>query len=203
MMITGSIVMFAGTSAPNGWLICDGSAISRETYSSLFNEIGTTFGEGDGETTFNIPDISGKVLIGYSETHPFLTTGGEEYHTLTDSEIPSHVHNVGQHGHQNEITFKTPELSHSITQAAFTYSQPNQTQSGIYGGSNGGYGSKTSTNATLSTKVSVSNHAASACTLTGSITDKPAFNTENAGLSDSHNNMQPYITLNYIIYAGV
>ena len=52
---TGGIVEYAGTTAPNGWLLCDGSAISRTTYADLFEVIGTTFGEGDGSTTFNLP----------------------------------------------------------------------------------------------------------------------------------------------------
>lgn len=54
---TGSIVPFAGSTAPEGYLLCDGSAISRTTYSALFSVIGTTYGEGDGNTTFNIPDL--------------------------------------------------------------------------------------------------------------------------------------------------
>ena len=55
---TGSVTAFAGTSAPTGWLKCDGSAISRTTYSELFNVIGTTYGAGDGSTTFNLPTQS-------------------------------------------------------------------------------------------------------------------------------------------------
>jgi len=66
----GSISLFAGTTAPSGWLICDGSAVSRTTYANLFSVIGTTYGAGDGSTTFNIPDIQGKVPVGinFSDT---------------------------------------------------------------------------------------------------------------------------------------
>lgn len=56
---SGSIVMYGGSVAPGGWLLCDGSAISRTAYSGLFGRIGTTFGVGDGSTTFNLPDFGG------------------------------------------------------------------------------------------------------------------------------------------------
>ena len=52
---TGAVMAFAGSSAPEGWLVCDGSAISRTTYADLFAVIGTTYGDGDGNTTFNLP----------------------------------------------------------------------------------------------------------------------------------------------------
>ena len=63
----GAIVLFGGTNAPTGWLICDGSAISRTTYSKLFSAIGTTFGEGDGITTFNLPNYKGKFAVGLDQ----------------------------------------------------------------------------------------------------------------------------------------
>ena len=60
----GMVVPFAGSTAPSGWLICDGAAISRSTYSALFAVIGTTYGAGDGSTTFNIPDLQDRILQG-------------------------------------------------------------------------------------------------------------------------------------------
>jgi microcystin-dependent protein len=57
---------FAGTAAPSGWLLCDGSAINRSTYATLFGIIGTTYGSGDGTTTFNLPDLRGRVAVGLS-----------------------------------------------------------------------------------------------------------------------------------------
>lgn len=60
----GSIVGYGGTSAPTGWLMCDGSAVSRSTYSALFTAIGTAHGSGDGSTTFNLPDYRGRFLRG-------------------------------------------------------------------------------------------------------------------------------------------
>jgi len=60
----GAVEAFAGSSAPNGWLLCDGTAVSRTTYSSLFSVVSTTFGVGNGSTTFNVPDLRGRVPMG-------------------------------------------------------------------------------------------------------------------------------------------
>lgn len=91
----GTIVGYAGATAPDGWLICDGSTISRSLYSALFSAIGTSYGAGNGSTTFNIPDLRGRVGVGKSTDTEFNTlgkTGGEKTHTLTIEEIPSHTH---------------------------------------------------------------------------------------------------------------
>lgn len=64
---SGSMTAFGGTSAPSGWLMCDGSAVSRTTYASLWTAIGTTFGAGDGSSTFNIPDLRGRVIAGQDD----------------------------------------------------------------------------------------------------------------------------------------
>ena len=92
----GTIKLFAGDNAPTNYLICDGSAISRETYSTLFSVIGTKYGIGDGATTFNIPDLRGKFVVGLDSNDTDFDnlgeTGGEKEHTLTIDEIPSHNH---------------------------------------------------------------------------------------------------------------
>ena len=88
---SGSIVDFASTVAPSGWLICDGSAIDRTANAALFNAIGTKFGTGDGTTTFNIPDFRNRVSIG-SDSWILGQAGGESTHTLVTSEMPSHNH---------------------------------------------------------------------------------------------------------------
>lgn len=70
--------------------MCDGSAVSRTTYATLFTAIGTAYGTGDGSTTFNIPDLRGRIAVGKNAA-TFSTlgaTGGEETHTLTTPEIP-------------------------------------------------------------------------------------------------------------------
>lgn len=65
----GDIIAFYGSTAPEGTLVCNGAAISRTTYSELFGVIGTTAGAGDGSTTFNLPDLRGKWLMGADEEH--------------------------------------------------------------------------------------------------------------------------------------
>jgi microcystin-dependent protein len=65
---SGAVFHFAMTSAPTGYLVCDGSAVSRSTYADLFTAIGTTFGSGDGSSTFNLPNLVGQFIRGYNST---------------------------------------------------------------------------------------------------------------------------------------
>lgn len=92
----GGIVEFAGATAPKGWLLCDGSAVSRTDYAELFETIGITFGAGDGSTTFNLPNRKGKTGVGVdSSNEKFASIGatfGEEEHKLTIDEMPKHKH---------------------------------------------------------------------------------------------------------------
>jgi microcystin-dependent protein len=67
----GMLSPYGGTSAPSGWLLCDGSAVSRTTYSDLFGVIGTTYGVGDGSTTFNLPDMRAAVPVGAGTSTQF------------------------------------------------------------------------------------------------------------------------------------
>ena len=95
----GSMIPFGSQeNIPSNWKICDGSAISRETYAELFNVIGTSYGEGDGSTTFNLPDKRGRVSVGLdSNQTEFDTIGkraGEKTHQLTIEEMPSHDHRL-------------------------------------------------------------------------------------------------------------
>lgn len=83
--------------APNGWLICDGSAVSRTTYAALFALIGVTYGPGDGATTFNLPDFQGRVLAGLgtnADVNAFTDNDG----LAVASRTPRHTHGPGTLG---------------------------------------------------------------------------------------------------------
>jgi len=86
-IIKGEISMFAGSVIPSGYLECDGSSISRTTYASLFSVIGTSFGTGDGSTTFGLPNLKGRVCVG-------LNTGDADFNT------------VGKTGGANSVNFQ-------------------------------------------------------------------------------------------------
>ena len=96
---TGVILAFGGVAAPSGYLLCDGSLISRTTYAALFAVIGTAYGEGDGSTTFKLPDYRGRFVLGKaaSGTGAVLgVTGGSLDH---DHSIASHHHTGPSHSH--------------------------------------------------------------------------------------------------------
>ena len=109
----GAIFPYPSQDVPNGWLLCNGQAVSRQTYSSLFEVVGVTYGSGDNRTTFNLPDLRGRSVFGretmggqtssgrLSNSRPgnvdgaiLGATGGEDLHVLTSSEssIRSHTH---------------------------------------------------------------------------------------------------------------
>ena len=120
--VSGMLMPYAGASAPSGWLLCYGQAISRTTYADLFTAIGTVYGVGDGSTTFNLPDLRGRVVAGQDDmggsSANRLTdqtgglngdtlgdTGGSETHTLTEAQLPAHSH--GSVVTNVSATFKT------------------------------------------------------------------------------------------------
>lgn len=105
----GTILDYAGNTIPDGYLECDGSAVSRTAYPRLFAAIGTLWGAGDGSTTFNLPDLRCRSAIGAgpnganttdywgayaasSNNMPMGQRGGQAKHTLTESEMPEHTH---------------------------------------------------------------------------------------------------------------
>jgi microcystin-dependent protein len=102
----GIIEALSAGPVPSGWLLCDGSAVSRTTYARLFAHIGTTFGAGDGSTTFNLPPAAGRVLVNAgvigSATFTAGATGGEVNHTLTLAELAAHNH-TGATGSENNV----------------------------------------------------------------------------------------------------
>ena len=152
----GLISMYAGSTAPTGWLICDGSAVSRTTYANLFNVIGITYGSGDGSTTFNLPNLKGRIPVGLDSNDTAFDIlgekGGEKTHTLTTQEMPSHSHG------------------------------------GLY----------------WAGRAFSINNGNSGIKLTGQVWSEGDANanywgTGNTGDGQAHNNLQPYIVLNYII----
>jgi microcystin-dependent protein len=105
---TGTILEWSTASAPTGFLECAGAAVSRSTYSTLFGVIGTTYGVGDGSSTFNLPNLQDNVAMGKSGTKAIASTGGANTvaaagtvggstgsHTLTTPEIAAHTHPAG------------------------------------------------------------------------------------------------------------
>ena len=95
----GSLIMFAGSVAPAGWLLCDGSLISRSTYAALFAVVGTTYGAGDGSTTFKLPDLRGRARLGAGQgdgltARTLGAVGGEEGHANTADENGPHSHRL-------------------------------------------------------------------------------------------------------------
>jgi microcystin-dependent protein len=192
-MPPGLIMPYASNPAPTGWLLCQGQAVSRTTYSDLFAVIGTTYGLGDGSTTFNVPNLVGRTVMGYDPSGgdpdfgSFGHQGGEKTHVLTAAEIPSHLHAVGTltnasdpaHAHGGATSAKIME---SVNSTTATGTAPRVSD---IGGLTGGGG----TNFNLS--FPIPSQAAHTHALSGS--------TANTGGGAAHNVLQPFIALPYII----
>jgi microcystin-dependent protein len=186
---TGSILPFAGSSAPTGFLIADGASLLRADYAALFAVIGTAYGGVDG-THFTLPDLKGKVIVGVnaSETEFDVLgeTGGAKTHTLSIAELPSHYHTVDppatnsgnvSSDHSHGITIpRTNDTNWSSTSQGFLIHGDDGTTANVVNRQTGG--------------ISANHYHA---------TDIAQFNSGSTGTGTAHNNLQPYLVVNYII----
>lgn len=114
---TGAIIMYGGSAAPPGYLLCDGAAISRTGYAALFAVVSTTYGVGNGSTTFNVPDLQGRLALGAGSGAGLTArtrgqSGGDETHTLSEAELTTHNHSVGAHIHDlKTVDYDAPTTS--------------------------------------------------------------------------------------------
>ena len=185
----GTVIMYIAATAPAGFFLCDGSAISRTTYATLYAIISTTYGSGNGSTTFNLPDLRGRVPIGYGQGSGLSNRnlngkGGAETHTLTTSEMPSHNHGISDpgHGHSASDSGHSHNISKATTGYSASYNSSMESLSAnTRNNGNTNFGSDTSY-----ANVNVNNNT------TG-------ISINNNGSGNSHNNMQPFIVMNFII----
>lgn len=151
--------IWSGAASRAGALACDGSAVSRSVYAALFGAIGTTYGVGDGSTTFNLPDLQGRVPMG-AGAGPGLTVRsagqevGTESHVLTTAEIPAHTHPVTDPGHAHppqyggsgyafndpSATDYTTSYQPSLSNSALAYGNEATATTGVTVGNNAGGG---------------------------------------------------------------
>lgn len=203
---TGAVMPYAGATAPSGYLLCQGQAVSRTTYAELFEVIGSTYGAGDGTTTFNLPNLKGNVPVGLNtDDTDFKTLGkisGEKKHTLTVNEMPSHNHEatvgVDENGAHTHTVSGTAQSSGTHTHSSYylddlTSDKGNSRRRGV-ADSNSGSSTDNIIAAGAHTHT-VSATAQSSGTHTHDVTVEIA----NKGGGTGHNNLQPYIVLNYII----
>lgn len=197
---SGTIQMFAGATAPNGWLICDGSAISRKSYSDLFKVIGTTYGSGNSNDTFTLPDMRGRIPIcagaGTALTARTLgATVGAETVTLAETNLASHTHTA---------TVGTQSANHTHTGTSGGHSSGHTHSYGIPIGTTGAsYGMIDSLTATSSglpyfSGASVG-HTHTTTFGTESANHNHAVTNSNTGSGTAFGIMPPLIVVNFII----
>lgn len=204
----GVVTAYAGTVPPNGYLLCNGAAVSRATYSRLFTAIGTTYGTGDGSSTFNIPNLSGRVIVardgGQTEFDTVSEIGGTKAHTLTTSELPIHDHtytNSPSDGSHSHSASTVDAGNHQHIQQDFV------TDDNYYGFL-WQYGYGWEIYRARRVRVDVANSTANTgfagthshtVTVANGGTHTHNVTIGNTGGSSAHNNLQPYMVMNYII----
>ena len=195
--IIGEVRMWAASTAPSKWLLCDGAAISRTTYDDLFALVGTTYGTGDGTTTFNLPDFRGRAPIGAGQGSGLTNRAlgevlGEEAHANTSVENGTHTHTGPSHTHTGPSHTHTIAHSHQVTINGVSSSgSARGCPAGLAGGSN---------------KVVTSGDSSATNSGSGGTEDTGSSGTGATGSSGSgtaHNTMQPSLVMNFIIYSGV
>jgi len=187
----GAVNMWVTGTAPSGWLLCQGQAVSRTTYSGLFSVLGTTYGAGDSSTTFNLPDLRGRVPMGAGTGRNVADSADLTARTLgakvSDAEtvtLTSAQSGVPAHSHANTVSGTFASTGHThIVNADFT--------SGFHGG-NGLYYTEGSTIADYGS-VTTSGPSATASV---SITN---VNNTAANAAEAHTNVQPSTVINFII----
>lgn len=107
---SGAVIAFARNTAPSGWLICDGSGVSRTTYAALFAAIGTTFGAGNGTTTFNLPDLRAEFIRGWDAGRG--VDGGRAFGSTQDSQNKAHTHLIANN--QNVFAPRNTLLANTV-----------------------------------------------------------------------------------------
>lgn len=184
---TGSVIAFAGSSAPAGWLLANGQAVSRTTYADLFAVVGEDHGAGDGVNTFNLPDLRDRAPVGVSATKQLADKAGVDSVTLSTNELPVHTHTINHDhpavGTSTDSHFHTLGFEHAANTTAGGSTERVTDINGQTGG--------TGTNATASTNTDSHNHTVDIPFYSGS--------SGSAGGGGSFSVQNPYVALNYII----
>ena len=200
----GAIQPYAGAAAPSGWLLCDGAAVSRTTYSRLFAAIGTAWGTGNGTTTFNVPDLRGRAPIGVGTgtgltARALAATGGAETVALAAGDLPSHTHPLSgslttdtEPAHTHTLSGSTSSDSHSHTVS----NQGGRSDLLAGGGTSAATSGSGSTGSDAHTHT-LSGSAAGAGSHSHAVTLSGA--TGATGTGTAHANMQPWAAVLMII----
>jgi microcystin-dependent protein len=202
-MPAGSVTQFAGSTAPTGWLSCDGTTVSRTTYSALFAAIGTTYNiGGEAGTDFRLPNMKGRIPVGrdvaQTEFDTLGETGGAKTHTLTSAEMPSHTHTQDSHNHTQNAHGHSGTAQSAGSHSHTVFANNNNPAAGT-----NAFGVGMVTIASGNSNRNTADAGAHGHTLTvdgNTATNNAATATnQNTGGGGAHNNLQPYIVLNYII----